>query len=318
MAVIICGVGSPLGMPITSGVRSAVITFGLSEVERQVMRQYAAPQLSLRPRDDLMGFGLFVDVRDAGHKRIVKNCTAPISRMCGMRCTSSGPIWSSPFFKFTAQARAGALCFARNSIVHNSKNFWPRYRHAGSQLKLAPPRNTGAARLRALVTRSTQSRHGYVKPFLKRHRSDAVDAEPVVEAALRPSMSSVAVKSKEQRAQGVLFRSRGPYLRQRTLPINALRGHLAEYGVVLPSARASVARMVSACCEYQEGLPAPVFDMAQRLAKDIAALTDTVSEIDKVLKKDRQGVVRSAFLADNARRRTDYRCGHSGVLPRRQ
>lgn len=126
---------------------------------------------------------------------------------------------------------------------------------------------------------------GYVKPFVKRHKNDAVDAEAIVEAALRPSMSSVAVKSKEQQAQAVLFRSRDLYLRQRTQLINALRGHLAEYGVLLPSARASVARMVSACCEYQEDLPAPVFDMAQRLTKDIEELTNTVAEIDKALKK---------------------------------
>lgn len=126
---------------------------------------------------------------------------------------------------------------------------------------------------------------GYVKPFVKRHKNDAVDAEAIVEAALRPSMSSVAVKSKEQQAQAVLFRSRDLYLRQRTQLTNALRGHLAEYGVLLPSARASVARMVSACCEYQEDLPTSVFDMAQRLAKDIAELTNTVAEIDKALKK---------------------------------
>lgn len=126
---------------------------------------------------------------------------------------------------------------------------------------------------------------GYVKPFVKRHKNDAVDAEAIVEAALRPSMSSVAVKSKDQQAQAVLFRSRDLYLRQRTQLINALRGHLAEYGVLLPSQRASITRIVAACTEHKDGLPVPVFEMAQRMAQDIAELTKTVAEIDKALKK---------------------------------
>ena len=92
----------------------------------------------------------------------------------------------------------------------------------------------------------------YVKPFVKRHKNDAVDAEAIVEAALRPSMSFVAVKSKEQQAQAVIFRTRDLYLRQRTQLINALRGHLAEYDVLRPSSRASVARMVAALSERSD------------------------------------------------------------------
>lgn len=99
----------------------------------------------------------------------------------------------------------------------------------------------------------------YVKPFVKRHKNDAVDAEAIVEAALRPSMRFVAVKTKKQQAQAVIFRTRDLYLRQRIQLINALRGHLAECGVLLPSSRASVARMVAACSKNADDLPAPVF-----------------------------------------------------------
>lgn len=125
----------------------------------------------------------------------------------------------------------------------------------------------------------------YVKPFVKRHKNDAVDAEAIVEAALRPSMSFVAVKSKEQQAQAVIFRTRDLYLRQRTQLINALRGHLAEYGVLLPSSRASVARMVAALSERSDELPAPVRAMATCLADDIEAVTKQVQQIDTTLKK---------------------------------
>lgn len=125
----------------------------------------------------------------------------------------------------------------------------------------------------------------YVKPFVKRHKNDAVDAEAIVEAALRPSMSFVAVKTKEQQAQAVLFRNRDLFQRQRTQLINAMYGHLAEYGVLLLTSRASVARMVAAARDCSEDLPAPVFEMALLLADDIEELTNKVATIDKSLKK---------------------------------
>src|ERR1044071_3510021 len=65
----------------------------------------------------------------------------------------------------------------------------------------------------------------YVKPFVRRQKNDATDAEAIAEAASRPTMRFVAVKSEEQQARGMLFRTRD--LLQRTQMINALRGHLS-------------------------------------------------------------------------------------------
>ena len=70
----------------------------------------------------------------------------------------------------------------------------------------------------------------YVKPFVKRQKNDVADAEAICEAAQRPTMRFVPVKSAEQQASGVVFRARDLLVRQRTQIINALRGHLAEYG----------------------------------------------------------------------------------------
>ena len=70
----------------------------------------------------------------------------------------------------------------------------------------------------------------YVKPFVKRQKNDAADAEAICEAAQRPSMRFVPVKDEEQQANGVVFRARDLLVRQRTRCINALRGHLFEYG----------------------------------------------------------------------------------------
>ena len=68
----------------------------------------------------------------------------------------------------------------------------------------------------------------YVKPSVKRQKNDATDAAAIAEAASRPTMRFVAVKSQEQQARAMLFRTRDLLVRQRTQLINALRGHLAE------------------------------------------------------------------------------------------
>jgi transposase len=72
----------------------------------------------------------------------------------------------------------------------------------------------------------------YVKPFVKRQKNDMADAEAICEAAQRPTMRFVALKSANQQAAAVVFRTRDLLVRQRTQAINALRGHLAEFGVI--------------------------------------------------------------------------------------
>src|SRR4030095_14767959 len=72
----------------------------------------------------------------------------------------------------------------------------------------------------------------YVKPFGTRQKNDAADAEAICEAAQRPTMRFVPVKSAEQQASGVVFRARDLLVHQRTQLMNALRGHMAEYGHV--------------------------------------------------------------------------------------
>ncbi len=79
----------------------------------------------------------------------------------------------------------------------------------------------------------------YVKPFVKRQKNDEADAEAICEAAQRPTMRFVAVKSAEQQAVGVVFRARDLLVRQRTQIINAIRGHVAEYGTVAPKGSAT-------------------------------------------------------------------------------
>lgn len=85
----------------------------------------------------------------------------------------------------------------------------------------------------------------YVKPYVKRQKSDAADAEAICEAVRRPSMRFVAVKSAEQQSALMLHRARDLLVRQRTMLINAMRGHLAELGVIAARGRDKLAGLVA-------------------------------------------------------------------------
>jgi transposase len=95
----------------------------------------------------------------------------------------------------------------------------------------------------------------YVKPFVKRQKNDAADAEAICEAAQRPTMRFVPVKSEAQQASGVVFRARDLLVRQRTQILNAIRGHLAEYGRVAPKGICYVERLVAAIEDPASELP---------------------------------------------------------------
>jgi transposase len=85
----------------------------------------------------------------------------------------------------------------------------------------------------------------YVKPYVKRQKNDATDAEAICEAVTRPTMRFVPVKGEEQQGILILHRTRELLIRQRTMLINALRGHLAEFGIVMAQGRAGVSTLVT-------------------------------------------------------------------------
>ena len=120
----------------------------------------------------------------------------------------------------------------------------------------------------------------YVKPFVKRQKNDAADAEAICEAAVRSSMRFVAVKGAEQQARAML-RTRDLLVRQRTQTINALRGHLAEFGVVAPQGRAHVRRLAAAVEDPASGLPEPVRELGTLLLEQIAALSAKIAGLER-------------------------------------
>src|ERR1700734_1527094 len=85
----------------------------------------------------------------------------------------------------------------------------------------------------------------YVKPYVKRQKNDAADAEAICEAVTRPSMRFVEIKTSEQQGTLVLHRVRLMLTRQRPQLSNAIRGHMAEYGLVAPVGRNGLQRLIT-------------------------------------------------------------------------
>ena len=120
----------------------------------------------------------------------------------------------------------------------------------------------------------------YVKPFVKRHKNDAADAEAVAEAAQRPTMRTVAVKTAGQQAQAMLSRTRDLLVGRRTQLVNALRGNLAEHGIVLGKSIGNVDRLATRL-EKAEDLPELVRDMARLYLDRIAGLSAGIDNLDR-------------------------------------
>jgi transposase len=85
----------------------------------------------------------------------------------------------------------------------------------------------------------------YVKPYVKRQKNDAADAEAICEAVGRPNMRFVEIKTCEQQGTLVLHRVRLMLMRQRVQLSNAIRGHMAEYGLVAPVGRNGLQRLIA-------------------------------------------------------------------------
>ena len=120
----------------------------------------------------------------------------------------------------------------------------------------------------------------YVKPFVKRQKNDVADAEAICEAAQRPGMRFVPVKDEAQQANAVVFRARDLLVRQRTQGLNALRGHLAEYGHVVPQGPAHVDSLVALVEDPKSSVPESARGILQVLIRTLNALEEQLKELD--------------------------------------
>jgi transposase len=122
----------------------------------------------------------------------------------------------------------------------------------------------------------------YVKPYVRRQKNDAADAEAICEAVARPTMRFVEIKSCEQQGTLVLHRVRLMLIRQRTQLSNAIRGHMAEYGLVAPVGRNGLQRLITILDTLDDDrVPAVARTSLALLVCQLGLVNDQVLENDR-------------------------------------
>jgi transposase len=113
----------------------------------------------------------------------------------------------------------------------------------------------------------------YVKPYVKRGKTDTADAEAICEAVTRPTMRFVPIKTAEQQAVLMLHRTRDLLVRQRTMLVNALRGHMAELGFIAPQGISRISDLLAVLLgEDDAKLPRLARQALRGLAAELEAL----------------------------------------------
>jgi transposase len=134
----------------------------------------------------------------------------------------------------------------------------------------------------------------YVKPYVKRGKNDRIDAEAICEAMSRPSMRFVPVKSADEQAAAMLLSVRDLLVKQRTMLVNAIRGHAAEFGVI---GAKGMARVVDVLERARESLPKLAWDLLAVLAGQLEVLEIQLGKIEKQLRAWHRENERSQRLA---------------------
>jgi transposase len=144
-----------------------------------------------------------------------------------------------------------------------SSHYWARELHAlGHTVRLIPP--------------------AYVKPYVKRQKNDAVDAEAICEAVTRPNMRFVPIKTIEQQGCLVLHRTRHLLVRQQTATINSIRAHLAEFGIVAPVGRRGVERLLEVIADANDSrVPEVARTCVAALGAQLRQLKAQILELDR-------------------------------------
>jgi transposase len=125
----------------------------------------------------------------------------------------------------------------------------------------------------------------YVKPYVKRHKNDAADAEAICEAVTRANMRFVPTKTPEQQSCLMLHRTRHLFIRQQTAVINAIRAHLAEFGVVAPVGRNGVEQLLGVVADANDKrLPEVARACVAALGAQLQMLKERILEFDRMIR----------------------------------
>ena len=124
----------------------------------------------------------------------------------------------------------------------------------------------------------------YVRPYVKRQKNDMADAEAICEAVTRANMRFVPTKTPEQQSGLVLHRTRHLFIRQQTSVINAIRAHLAEFGVIAPVGRKGIEELLRVIADPSDKrVPDVVRGCLAALGSQLISLKKQISDFDRMI-----------------------------------
>ena len=187
-----------------------------------------------------------------------------------------------------------------SSVVSSSDAMYWRssrsYHRARSALRLAPRRIIGRANSRPSATPYLMP-PAYVKPYVKRQKNDASDAEAICEAVTRPTMRFVAIKSAEQQGCLALHRTRDLFMRARG--DQCIRAHLAEFGIVAPVGRQGVEQLLGVVSDASDKrLPDVARACVAALGAQLQTLRVQILEFDRMIRAWHRSSEASRLLDD--------------------
>jgi transposase len=168
-----------------------------------------------------------------------------------MHATTIGLDIAKHVFQVHGVGASGAIVIRQKLRRAEVLSFFETLAPALVGMEACPTSHHWARELRALGHDVRLMPPAYVKPYVKRQKNDAADAEAICEAVSRPTMRFVPVKSVDQQSALMLHRARDLLIRQRTMLKNALRGHLAEFGLTAPQGTSGNA-MLAAIVEDED------------------------------------------------------------------
>ena len=136
----------------------------------------------------------------------------------------------------------------------------------------------------------------YVKPFVKRGKNDRNDAEAISEAASRPGMATVPVKSAERQAEAMVLSMRETLVKQRTQWVNTMRGHAAEFGVIAGKGVGRVSELLDKVAS-DATIPPIAREMLSFAAAEVSHLDDRIGELERQMQRQHKANPVSQMLA---------------------
>ena len=183
------------------------------------------------------------------------------------------------YFQVHALSSEGGATVTRNLKRSKLREFFSQVEPCRVGMEACGSAHYWARELRAMGHEALLMPPAYTKPYVKRGKNDAVDAEAICEAVSRPGMRFVPVKSAEQQATLMLHKTRDLLVKQRTMSVSALRSHLSEFGLIVAKGICRVEELLE-LADGDATLPTQAGAVVKVLAHQIKGLDSSIDDLE--------------------------------------